>query len=464
MSKKDDEEKDSGLWKSAIGRALGVDEDKVEERLSSMSLPESLQLAKELATRLGLGTGSALATLQKVFPDARFEEYNETDYTTLCRGWDDDNIQFTSSDAVKLVYHATRSAALDPKNSPSTSASTTTINNLSPVLLTGRTTNAVAEEAHLCPSTGKTFKCDTWLYVAAAVLGMAWEGREDRDCLIRAIRGSYPPAATDEAALKGDTEDEKKNSKEKRKVTMEYTGINRCPFNLVAFASQKNWFDVRSGVMILPCMTMDEAKDWKGGPYSVIVLCNDGKATRESKCTAEEIANQIRLPTAELQDAGEDDIKKAHAILKQAIKACAFVLESKPGPNSGPARGKWDLYRESLASVRGGARMYHDDIPDHSVAVPTTWNKPADRMVAKIDLAKCLSSGLQEGNSIAYPDPMLLVFKTSVNWTREHHFQLIAEAEPVVPDMDLSHLGEVYVPYDDKSTVSALSAKTLPSR
>ena len=77
------------------------------------------------------------------------------------------------------------------------------------MLLTGRTTNAVAEEAHLCPSTGKTFKCDTWLYVAAAVLGMAWEGREDRDCLIRAIRGSYPPAATDEAALKGDTEDEK---------------------------------------------------------------------------------------------------------------------------------------------------------------------------------------------------------------------------------------------------------------
>ena len=106
--------------------------------------------------------------------------------------------------------------------------------------------------------------------------------------------------------------------------------------------------------------------------------------------------------------------------------------------------------------------MYHDDIPDHSVAVPTTWNKPADMMVAKIDLAKCLSSGLQEGDSIAYPDPMLLVFKTSVNWTREHHFQLIAEAEPVVPDMDLSHLGEVYVPSDDKSVVSALSAKTLP--
>ena len=93
-----------------------------------MSLPESLQLAKKLATRLGLGiqTGSALATLQKVFPDAGFEEYNETDYTTLYRGWDDDNIQFTSSDAVKLVCHATRSAALDLKNSPLVSASKTT--------------------------------------------------------------------------------------------------------------------------------------------------------------------------------------------------------------------------------------------------------------------------------------------------------------------------------------------------
>ena len=30
----------------------------------------------------------------------------------------------------------------------------------------------------------------------------------------------------------------------------------------------------------------------------------------------------------------------------------------------------------------------------------------------------------------AYPDPILVTYKSSINWTRLLHFQLMAEAEP----------------------------------
>jgi hypothetical protein len=47
----------------------------------------------------------------------------------------------------------------------------------------------------------------------------------------------------------------------------------------------------------------------------------------------------------------------------------------------------------------------------------------------KINLANMASS-----NS-AYPDPLLLAYKSSVNWTRLRGFQLMAEAElPLEPE------------------------------
>jgi hypothetical protein len=75
-----------------------------------------------------------------------------------------------------------------------------------------------------------------------------------------------------------------------------------------------------------------------------------------------------------------------------------------------------------------------------------------------------MSSGLQEGDTVAYPDPILLAFKTSVNWTHEYNFQLIAEAEPppLEPSTELDGLEETHVSADDENSfISAVSAITL---
>ena len=46
-----------------------------------------------------------------------------------------------------------------------------------------------AEKAQLCPKTGELRKVDTWIYLASAILGMPANTSEDREALLKALRG-----------------------------------------------------------------------------------------------------------------------------------------------------------------------------------------------------------------------------------------------------------------------------------
>ena len=456
----DDESKESSqgeYWKGTMRRFLGIQDegsvvdDETEDlraRFARLSKDKLFAAAVSISAELSIQSGVAMATMQEVFPHVRVKEFEEQDYTSLCRTWDPrtERLSSISSPVVRAMYDAIRKAALHGKHAPSLSGSNIHVQGHSPVLLAKGVTDTVSEEAYLCPATDKTFQCDTWLYVASAVLGLPYQEKTDRDCLIRAIRGSCT------------TPDEPK----KATTTMGLPGLKRCPFNLVSFASQKHWFDVNRGVMILPCMTMEEAKNWDGSPYSVLVVCSDGKSAQETNTTAAHMAQQIQLPSADLLDATTDDLQKAHSILKQALKASAFALKHKPGPE-GPARKLWSNYQNSLKAFLSGVRVTKNDhVPDNGVPVPSTFVKPRERLASKIDLGTCAASGLQLGDEVAIPDPMLLAFKSSINWTREYDFQLMADAEPIhVQQLEQDGLDGVSVMDDDKSWVSALSAATL---
>ena len=75
---------------------------------------------------------------------------------------------------------------------------------------------------------------------------------------------------------------------------------------------------------------------------------------------------------------------------------------------------------------------------------------PTGKFVAKINLANMAP----DDGRAAYPDPMLLVYQSSVNWTRQHHFQLMAEAEP----SDEECLGDT-----GESTTAETTAGSIPN-
>ena len=91
------------------------------------------------------------------------------------------------------------------------------------------------------------------------------------------------------------------------------------------------------------------------------------------------------------------------------------------------------------------------NLDDHQILVPSNPSDiPAGKVVAKINLAHMAP----ENGIAAYPDPMLLVHRSSVNWTRQHHFQLMAEAE----SSDKECLGDT-----GESTAAETIAGSIPN-
>ena len=90
----------------------------------------------------------------------------------------------------------------------------------------------------------------------------------------------------------------------------------------------------------------------------------------------------------------------------------------------------WEKYSDGLIGTRilasnttGGP--YHQF--SGKILVPTTAHAlPGGKYVVKISLSLMATAGSRP----AFPDPLLVAYKSSINWTRIYSFQMMAEAEP----------------------------------
>jgi len=73
---------------------------------------------------------------------------------------------------------------------------------------------------------------------------------------------------------------------------------------------------------------------------------------------------------------------------------------------------------------------------DGHVFAPNAATLPTGNFVAKVNLAKMTTSGSRP----AFPDPLLVAYSSSINWTRLHGFKLMAEAEPADDPDDLDSM------------------------
>jgi hypothetical protein len=106
-----------------------------------------------------------------------------------------------------------------------------------------------------------------------------------------------------------------------------------------------------------------------------------------------DIARHIHLnsPVNATLDADIDDIIKAHSLLEHSIKAYAYVLETKAGPET--ASTLWKRYQESLLTLRSGGRGVDANVPDNGVLVPLAPNKPDNKLIVKVDLGTACPLG-----------------------------------------------------------------------
>jgi hypothetical protein len=336
-----------------------------------------------------------------------WQPYDENDYIRIVRDWDEFSRRIRTAvpdHYVVDVYHRTRSAALE-RNMMVASHSQTLLSNQdwAPVRLCSFPNSAnFADKAHLCPKTAVARKCDTWIYAVAAVLGMPCDTAEARRSLIKAVCGSCVPG----------------------EQAQQWTGINRSPFNLLLFMEQGRWFDSEPSVMVAPVLSPTQARDWDGAAYEVLIICSD----KSRNATAEEIAQRIGLTTTDrslVARATANDVRDAVSLLSTVVKASAFCLEQKTAPPSQRGEKMWGEYQDSLIALRsitaGSSHNY-----DGHVYVPTAAALPTGKFVVKVNLAQMTTTGSRP----AFPDPLLVAYKSSINWTRLHGFKLMAEAEP----------------------------------
>lgn len=272
------------------------------------------------------------------------------------------------------------------------------------------------------------------MYAAAAVLGMPSETQQDRLALCKAVCGSV----------------KKGNS-----AATPASGINRSPFNLLSFLEQEKWFDKKPGVVVLPVMGADQARNWDGGPYEIIIMCNDVAG----KASAQAIASRIGLTSTGrnlIQHASAGDIGISVSLLRHVIKASAFCLEHKDGPDGGGGSALWRKYRVELETTRLDSAALMNPRPGDNlrgkILVPIPrLERPEGKIAAKIDLARMAPPG--EDILAAYPDPLLLAYKSSINWTRYFRFQMMAEAEPLTIPASGDYPDDIIVPSDEASSV-----------
>lgn len=385
---------------------------------------------------IGVLSGNSFLTLDDVV-DCSFEECSEEHYSKLCRDWNNNR-------NVLKLYNRTRMAALNDETKVSDSRTLSSLKDganreIRPIRLCSfenseKCSEKCSEKAHLCPKTGPLRKVDTWIYVAAAVLGMESDSIQNRKALLKALRGSVNVGNSQVLPL---------------------TGLNRSPFNLFSFLGQDIWYDRNPGVVVLPCLDPEGVRDWDGSPYSIIILCNNVP----DKGTANNIAVDIgltRTAPAHLHKATEQDVNKAITLLKRVVLASAHCLSTKNGPDTEAGQKLWQQYREQLNWGRHAAyASSRNPMNLRGVMVPVLRRSEVEgKFVAKINLSEMTPP--VPGGTSAFPDPLLLAYKSSVNWTRKYGFQLMAEADP--DDDDFTMFPDVSVPSFERSKSSSYSS------
>ena len=388
----------------------------------NLQLPQGMTMERAvliLAWQQKQATAAVFATLDEAF-GSDWTSVEETDFYGMIR--DRDKLASTqlTNETVKDVYSKSVAAAVDEETGVANSPSTMSSGDARAARLC-KHVELTAEAAHLCPKTGPDCKTDTWLYMISAVLGLPSETEHHLKVLVKATRGCIPPM--NETGQQVEDEQQKNT-----KATMKSTGINRSPCNLMYMMEPKFIFDATACVFAIPIMTVQGAKTWNGGPYSVIILCDKEK---NGKASAREIAQRLGLTNTKFDAASKSETDKAQGLLTQILKFSAYCLDHKSTPPTSRGAKLWKKYKESLETVRAfESSRTEDESKRNGIVVPVAKPLPKGKVIAKVDL-EILNQGLEK---VIYPDPFLLASKSAVNWTRKFGFQMMAEAEPQQED------------------------------
>ncbi len=265
----------------------------------------------------------------------------------------------------------------------------------------GNSSPCDVQRAHLLPA-GKVHH-EQWCGIAAAVLGL-------------------PENVSDNVKLKA-TRGTKTHQDARRDA---HTGVVHFITNKVLMqVGGSAWDGNQPKLILIPCLSLTDAKNWNGSAYSAIALAGcptstriGGKPTVKYQCNASQVYRATGLAEGSLfhlrQCASADQFILAHELLQTTIMALADHVKNFPQAFTDAIARSSMMGRQSLVNSK-------------AIPWPINMDPPNEEARSRVCLISFGSHGTREGHPA--PDPLLLSMKAAVVWCYMTGFELIANGE-----------------------------------
>jgi hypothetical protein len=342
-------------------------------------LQQQLQqaLEREEAAR-ALNNGTYFTTIDELFgAEACARKNNLLQYNSLCRPLFDGQTP-VPFEAYRLTFAAAAAApsAIQAAVLPGQSRTSISTENARAIWEENVTGSASGEIAHLVPSSPG--HANTYFFVTDFLFGYD----ENRTW------------ATQERLIHGT------NGENGRR--RDNTGVKHMVANKFRLPNQKPYFDNNPCVLIIPCLSVEDAKGWSGQGYDAIMLIDVFPPQVYSSLA--DVARETGFTHDVFLEAVPTDIDVALSLM------CEYTV----GMFSAFCFQRQDCPIESITA---------------DYVLPQLRQGTPIKPVRKIHFSGHNNTDQGGGRNPA-PDPILLVVKAIVNWNRRHYKQLVAAAEP----------------------------------
>ena len=229
-----------------------------------------------------------------------------------------------------------------------------------------------------------------------------------------------------------------------------HTGIKHSVPNKIRLLQQELYFDGPHNVFIVPVLTLDQAKRWRGGAYDAVVMVGHSENHSLGEvCTGIRMVkppNADRVEPATFEEryciANRGQVVIARQLLEDVLLGMADSLIyylNDPEVRGGDLT---DKQAEVLHNLGGdllfGGQVWLPKANDGEIANDGEFRVRLVRFETHIP-RDIPADGAPYLNHPA-PDPLLLAFRAGVAWSSRHGQKMLAAVEPQDEDDDLSDM------------------------
>jgi len=264
----------------------------------------------------------------------------------------------------------------------------------------------------------------------------------------------------------------KRKKDEKTPARIHLSGYKHMICNKMRLAGQGAFFDRKPCLIVVPLLSLEQIKNWSGEGYHAIAMISDG-GDQQKRVNLQDAAGSLGF-----QDKGkmadEKEIRLAGKVLSTTIGALAYSLV-KTAPSSDAASSDKNFlltekHLKKLTELRNTFQSKFGEgvvVPTATISdqVATSEEQVSDvkKPVRKVSFDS-VKTDHPKGHPA--PDPLILIVKAAVNWSRFHGQPVLAGGEVSSDDEEDDDLSlQAMQDYLEarKAYTSALHAQELPN-